>query len=128
MLGEMRTAALTARGLLPTLSPIPTYDWLRAATLSGARALGLAEVTGSLVAGKWADICCIDFSRAHTQPVYDPLAQILFAASRDQVSDVWVAGRRLVHDGQLTHLDLEDVLKRAQYWQTRIHGSLQGSP
>jgi 5-methylthioadenosine/S-adenosylhomocysteine deaminase len=128
MLGEMRTAALTARGLLPTLSPIPTYDWLRAATLSGARALGLAEVTGSLVAGKWADICCIDLSRAHTQPVYDPLAQILFAASRDQVSDVWVAGRRLVHDGQLTHLDLEDVLKRAQYWQTRIHGSLQGSP
>ena len=60
--------------------------------------------------------------------MYDPLAQILFAASRDQVSDVWVAGRHLLHDGQLTHLDLEDVLKRAQYWQTRIHGGLQSSP
>jgi 5-methylthioadenosine/S-adenosylhomocysteine deaminase len=128
MLSELRVAALTARGLFPTLSPIPAHYWLRAATLCGARALGLAEVTGSLVPGKWADVCCIDLSRAHTQPVYDPVAQVLFSASRDQISDVWVAGRRLVQDGRLTHLDLEDVLRRAQYWQARIHDSLQGSP
>ena len=127
MLGELRTAALTSRGLAPTLSPIPPHDWLRAATLGGARALGLAEVTGSLVVGKWADLCCIDLSRAHTQPVYDPVAQILFSASRDQVSDVWVAGRRLLQDGSLTYLDLEDVLHRARYWQTRIRESLQGA-
>ncbi len=127
MLDELRTAALTARGLFPTLSPIPSHDWLRAATLGGARALGLAEVTGSLVAGKWADLCCIDLARAHTQPVYDPVAQLLFAASRDQVSDVWVAGRRLVQDGHLTHLDLEDVLHRAQYWQARIRDSQEPS-
>jgi 5-methylthioadenosine/S-adenosylhomocysteine deaminase len=125
MLAEVRSAALTARGLAPTLSPIAAHDWLHAATLAGARALGLAEVTGSLVAGKWADLCCIDLSRAHTQPVYDPVAQILFSASRDQVSDVWVAGRRLVQDGSLTHLDLEDVLRRAQYWQLRIRDGLQ---
>jgi 5-methylthioadenosine/S-adenosylhomocysteine deaminase len=125
MLDELRAAVLTARGLFPTLSPIPPHDWLRAATLGGARALGLAEVTGSLVAGKWADLCCIDLSRAHTQPVYDPIAQILFSASRDQVSDVWVAGRRLVQEGRLTHLDLADVLRRAQYWQVRIRGSLE---
>ncbi len=127
MLAEVRTAALTARGLFPTLSPIPPHDWLHAATLGGARALGLAEVTGSLVAGKWADLCCIDLSRAHTQPVYDPVAQILFAASRDQVSDVWVAGRRLVQDGRTPHLDLEDTLRRARNWQARIGASPQAS-
>ncbi|HKU14139.1 MAG TPA: amidohydrolase family protein [Steroidobacteraceae bacterium] len=124
MLAEVRSAALAARGSSPTLSPIQAHEWLHAATLAGARALGLAEVTGSLAVGKWADLCCIDLARAHTQPVYDPLAQILFSASRDQVSDVWVAGRRLVQDGRLTHLDLEDVLRRAQYWQTRIQDSL----
>ena len=66
MLDEMRAAAcsLTARGLSPTLSPIPAHEWLYAATLNGARALGLAEVIGSLVAGKWADLCCIDLARA----------------------------------------------------------------
>jgi 5-methylthioadenosine/S-adenosylhomocysteine deaminase len=120
MLAELQSAALTARGLTPSPTPIPPHDWLHAATLGSARALGLAEVTGSLVAGKWADLCCIDLARAHTQPVYDPAAQLLFAASRDQVSDVWVAGRQLVHEGRLTHLDLEDVLRRAQYWQARI--------
>lgn len=127
MLAELRSAALTARGLTPTLSPITPHEWLHAATLGGARALGLAEVTGSLVASKWADLCCIDLARAHTQPVYDPAAQLLFSASREQVSDVWVAGRQLVQDGRLTHLDLEDVLRRAQYWQARIHESLQTS-
>lgn len=127
MLAEMQSAALTARGLTPSPTPIPPHDWLHAATLGGARALGLAEVTGSLVAGKWADLCCIDLARAHTQPVYDPAAHLLFAASRDQVSDVWVAGRQLLQQGRLTHLDLEDVLRRAQYWQTRIHESLHAS-
>ena len=102
MLAELQSAALTARGLTPTPSPIPAHEWLHAATLGGARALGLAEVTGSLRPGKWADLCCIDLARAHTQPVYDPAAQLLFAASRDQVSDVWVAGRQLVQQGRLT--------------------------
>jgi 5-methylthioadenosine/S-adenosylhomocysteine deaminase len=124
MLAELQSAALTARGLTPSPSPIPAHEWLRAATLGGARALGLAEVTGSLVAGKWADLCCVDLSRAHTQPVYDPAAQLLFSASRDQVSDVFVAGRQLVHEGRLTALDLEDVLRRAQYWQARIQGKV----
>jgi 5-methylthioadenosine/S-adenosylhomocysteine deaminase len=127
MLAELQSAALTARGLTPTPSPIPAHEWLHAATLGGARALGLAEVTGSLVPGKWADLCCVDLARAHTQPVYDPAAQLLFAASRDQVSDVWVAGRQLVQEGRLTHLDLEDVLRRAQYWQARIQDSLHTS-
>ena len=127
MLAELQSAALTARGLTPTPTPIPAHDWLHAATLGGARALGLAEVTGSLLPGKWADLCCIDLARAHTQPVYDPAAQLLFAASRDQVSDVWVAGRQLVQQGRLLHLDLEDVLRRAQYWHARIQESLHSS-
>jgi 5-methylthioadenosine/S-adenosylhomocysteine deaminase len=127
MLAELQSAALTARGLTPSPSPISPHEWLRAATLGGARALGLAEATGSLVAGKWADFCCVNLARANTQPVYDPAAQLLFAASRDQVSDVWVAGRQLVQEGRPTHLDLEDVLRRAQYWQARIHESLQAS-
>ena len=127
MLAELQSAALTARGLTPTPSPIPAHEWLHAATLGGARALGLAEVIGSLVPGKWADLCCIDLARAHTQPVYDPAAQLLFSASRDQVSDVWVAGRQLVQEGRLLHLDLEDVLRRAQYWHARIQESLHTS-
>jgi 5-methylthioadenosine/S-adenosylhomocysteine deaminase len=127
MLEEARTAALFERGLFPAAAALSAHEWLRSATLSGARALGLSEVIGSLVAGKWADLACIDLARAHTQPVYDPAAQILFAASRDQVSDVWVAGRQLLQDGQLTHLDGDDVLRRAASWRERIAQNLQST-
>lgn len=122
MLDEMRSAALLASGLFPGAPQITAHEWLQAATLNGARALGLGEHAGSLVAGKWADMCCIDLGRPHTQPVYDPAAQIVYAASRDQVSDVWVAGRALVRESRLTRLDIDDVLRRAQRWRDRIAG------
>ncbi len=98
----MRTAALLARGAYPSATRRSTaHDWLQAATLNGARALGLSEVNRlARLPGKWADLCCIDLRRPHTQPVYDAAAHIVFAASRDQVSDVWVAGRALVRDGR----------------------------
>ena len=127
MLDELRSAALLARGLFPDAAPISAHEWLRSATLDGAQALGLSESTGSLAAGKWADLCCIDLGRAHTQPVYDPAAQIVFAASRDQVSDVWVAGRALVSGGQLIHMDIDDLLTRAARWRERIQPGLPGT-
>jgi 5-methylthioadenosine/S-adenosylhomocysteine deaminase len=125
VLDEMRTAALLARGVHTHDPAITAHAWLQCATLNGARALGLSEVSGSLAAGKWADLCCIDLRRPQTQPVYDVAAQIVFAASREQVTDVWVAGRALVRDGQLTHTDLDDVLRRASLWRERVSGSLQ---
>jgi 5-methylthioadenosine/S-adenosylhomocysteine deaminase len=125
MLDEMRSAALLASGLFPDRPQISAHDWLRAATLNGAKALGLAESIGSLGVGKWADLCCIDLGRPHTQPVYDPAAQLVYAASRDQVSDVWVAGRALLSEGRLTHLDIDDTLQRVARWRADIAGSLQ---
>lgn len=126
---EMRSAALLASGLRGTgaesaLTPAFTaHDWLQIATLNGAQALGISDAIGSLVPGKWADLCCVDLARAHTQPVYDPAAQLVYAVSRDQVTDVWVAGRALLAQGRLTHIDVDDLLQRAQRWQARIADS-----
>jgi 5-methylthioadenosine/S-adenosylhomocysteine deaminase len=122
MLDEMRTAALLAKGANGGAN-IGAHDWLQIATLNGARALGLADVIGSLIEGKWADLCCVDLARPHTQPVYDPLAHLIYAVSRDQVTDVWVAGRALVSEGRLTCIDVPDLLQRAQRWQQRIVAS-----
>jgi 5-methylthioadenosine/S-adenosylhomocysteine deaminase len=120
LLAELRVAALIANSMFPAATPVDAHEWLRTATLNGARALGLAESIGSLVPGKWADVCCIDLGRPNTQPTYDPATQIVYAASREQVSDVWVAGRMLVRDRELTHLDASDVLNRAELWRARI--------
>ena len=85
MLDELRTAALMANGTRREDDPqISAHECLAAGTLNGARALALGDQIGSIVPGKWADLCCIDLNRPHTQPVYDPAAQIVFATSRDQ--------------------------------------------
>lgn len=120
MLDELRTAALLARGLRGSGPQMSAHDWLQVATINAARALGLGDVIGSITPDKWADLCCIDFGRAHTQPVYDPAAQLVYAASRDQVTDVWVAGRALLADGRLTCMDVDAVIERARHWQQRI--------
>ena len=71
------------------------------ATLNGARALGLADQVGSIESGKWADLATIDLTRLNSQPVYDPISQIVYAIHSNQVRDVWVAGRHQVENGEL---------------------------
>jgi 5-methylthioadenosine/S-adenosylhomocysteine deaminase len=100
--GEMRLAALLSSGATA----------LQAATRGGAAVLGLDGEIGSLEVGKWADLCCLDLSAPAMQPMSDPLAQLVFNGGRDLVSDVWVAGRQLLSDGELTRLDWFDVSTR----------------
>jgi 5-methylthioadenosine/S-adenosylhomocysteine deaminase len=90
----------------PRLGP---WDALAAATRGGAAVLGLDTETGTLEAGKWADVCGIDLSGPATQPLYDPVGQLVFSGGRDMVSDVWVAGRQLLSKGQFTRLDWPGV-------------------
>lgn len=103
---EMKLMALHA-------APAPSaWDTLAAATRGGAAALGLEAEIGSLERGKWADVCCIDMSGPATQPPHDPTRQLVFSGGRDMVSDVWVAGRQLLSEGQFTRLDWPSVAAR----------------
>ena len=120
MLAEMRCAALLAKAVSEDASAISAASALRMATLDGARALGLELDIGSLRPGKWADMAAVNLATPECQPVYNPLSQLVYSASRHQVSDVWVAGRQLLRQGELTTLDLEAILSRAVQWQQRI--------
>ena len=99
---------------------LPAKAALRAATLGGAQALGLGDRIGSLTPGKAADITAIDLDHMETQPVYDPISMIVYAAGRHQVSDVWVAGRPLLYDHKLTTLDSHAIRDTAKAWGRRI--------
>ena len=120
MIGEMRTAALLGKLVSGNASVLPAHEVLRMATLNGAMALGLGEQTGSLTHGKWADMAAIRLDTIETQPLYDPVSQLVYACGRDQVTDVWVAGQHLLKERQLTTLDIHEILLRAQDWQARI--------
>jgi 5-methylthioadenosine/S-adenosylhomocysteine deaminase len=122
MLEEMRIAALLAKGTSLDATAVPARTALRLATLNGARALGLEARTGSLTAGKAADIAAIDLSDISSQPVYDPVSQIVYTATRDQVTDVWINGRHLLANRRLTTLDEALLREKAVRWRDRIRG------
>jgi len=119
MLGETRTAALLAKAVAGDARAIPAHRALRMATLNGARALGIADRVGSLEPGKDADMVAIRLDHPETQPLFHPLSQIVYSASRHQVSDVWVRGRRLLENSEPTTLDADDVIRRARFWRDR---------
>lgn len=120
MLGEMRTAALLAKAVAQDASCVPAMTALRMATINGAKALGLEQEIGSLTIGKSADVIAIDLDYLETQPLYCPISQIVYAASRQQVTDVWVAGKQLLKQRQLTTVDFAALKARIAQWQHRL--------
>jgi 5-methylthioadenosine/S-adenosylhomocysteine deaminase len=119
MLGEMRTAALLAKGVAGDATAVSAAQALEMATLNGARALGLADRIGSLEPGKQADIIAIDLGHLEFQPAHDPHAQIVYAATREAVTDVFVAGRPLLRKRELLTLDQEEITSMARAWHGR---------
>jgi 5-methylthioadenosine/S-adenosylhomocysteine deaminase len=120
MLGELRTAALLAKAVGREATAVPAHTALRMATLNGARALGLEDEIGSLRPGKAADIAAVDLSVLPSQPVYDPVSQVVYTATREQVTDVWVAGRHLLAGRTLSTLDEGALLRQARTWRDKI--------
>jgi 5-methylthioadenosine/S-adenosylhomocysteine deaminase len=120
LLGEMQTAALLAKCVAANAAVLRAPEALRMATIDGARALGLAECTGSIEVGKWADLACVDLRGINSQPLYDPVSQLVYTAHPEQVCDVWVAGRQQVEGHRLTQIDEADIFQRSSEWQRRI--------
>jgi 5-methylthioadenosine/S-adenosylhomocysteine deaminase len=123
MFGEMRTAALLGKGVANDASAISAETALRMATLNGAKALGLEQETGSLTIGKSADVVAINLDSLETQPLYHPVAQIVYSASRHQVTDVWVAGKQLLREKTLTTINTHDLREKVKSWQTKLQGT-----
>jgi 5-methylthioadenosine/S-adenosylhomocysteine deaminase len=115
---ELRLLAAMAGGAGPARAAAQA---LAMATRGGAAALGMEAELGTLEAGKWADICCVDLGGPATHPVGDPVTQLVFGGGRDMVSDVWVAGRILLSEGTLTRLDWPNVAARADAWAARMN-------
>ena len=120
MIGEMRTASLIAKTTANNASALPAWQALEMATINGAKALNKQANFGSLEAGKAADIIAIDLNNINTQPVYDPIATIVYSATRDQVSDVWVAGKARVRNKKLIDVDTSQLLQKTANWNQRI--------
>ncbi len=106
----MRQAALLARLTSGEASLAPAEEVLRAATIDGARALGLDDLIGSLEVGKRADVVLLDLDAPHLTPVHDVAALLVFAAGRGDVTDVLVDGDLVVRNRRSTRVDAGELL------------------
>lgn len=122
LLGETRTAAMLAKAVAGSATALDAHRALRMATLNGARAMGLDSQIGSLEVGKAADIVAFDLSGLAQQPIYDPVSQLIYATGRDCVKHLWVAGKPLLDDRQLTRMDEQQLTATAIAWGQRISG------
>ena len=122
LLGETRTAAMLAKAVSGSVTALDAHRALRMATLNGARAMGLEGEIGSLEVGKAADIVAFDLSGLAQQPIYDPVSQLIYATGRDCVKHLWVAGKQLLDDRQLTRMDEPQLTAMAIAWGQRISG------
>jgi len=113
MFAAMRLAANLARLVRDDPAALSARDVVSAATLEGARALGLGDRIGTIEVGKEADLIALDLRSPHLVPVHDPYTSVVFSAGRSDVRHVLVAGAPVVIDGQSTRVDSDDVMAAA---------------
>ena len=120
MLGEMRSASLLAKVGSGDASSFSARQALNAATLGGAKALGIDNKCGSIEVGKQADLCAINLNHIATSPVFDAVATLVYSATRDQVSHVWTRGTLQLEDGDLTRINENDCFAMASHWHDHL--------
>lgn len=120
MQGEMKTAAMLAKAVAGNAAAVPAWQALKMATQGSADAMGLGDQIGSIKPGKWADLQAVRLDGIGQLPLFDPISQLVYTDSSRNVSHVWIAGKALLKDQQLTTLDEDQIRKMAQQWQTRI--------
>jgi 5-methylthioadenosine/S-adenosylhomocysteine deaminase len=126
LMQEMRLAALLAKAVARDAEAMPAHRALRCATLGGAIALGLERRIGSIAAGKLADLVAVRLLGPELAPCFDPVSHLVYAAGREHVTDVWVAGKQQVKGRELLNPLLSSLDTRYKLWQNAL-GSLTDS-
>ena len=115
MVELMRWALATGRlqegGVNDTWQPATVFE---AATMGGARALGLESEIGSIEIGKRADLVIFDFDRPHLRPKTDVLGTLVHTGQGRDVETVIVEGEIVVSGGEPSRVDRMAVLEAAE--------------
>ena len=120
LLAESRSASLLAKGYAADPCVLDAFQTLEMLTINAAKALGMEDRLGSVEAGKLADLCAIRLDTLQTTPMYDVVSHLIYAASSQQVSHLWVGGRMLMQDKQFLYMDTGDIIDRANFWAKKI--------
>ncbi len=117
---EIRMAALIHKGRLLDPRTMPAATVLNIATRGGAEAIGLGNTTGSLTAGRRADLMQISLDAPHLVPLYDVVSHLVYAVDAADVQTVIVDGQILMRDRQVLTLNEDEVIGKAKAIAVKI--------
>ncbi|WP_370675803.1 amidohydrolase family protein [Pleomorphomonas sp. PLEO] len=120
----MRLAATLHKATTGDAAAVTTGEALAMATRNGARALGAGDRLGSIEVGKEADFILVDIGRLHAAPLFDPVTHLVYSTGRGDVTDVFVAGRRVVEAGRLLTADVGSLIAAAGALRPAIAASI----
>lgn len=120
LFGELKTAALLAKGVSGDATALDAHAALRMATINGAKALGWQDQIGSLEAGKSADVIAVKINSLSQKPLYNPASQLVYTNAGSQVSHSWVAGKALMAERALLTLNEAELIQSADEWRNKI--------
>lgn len=111
---QMRYIAYAHKTVNQDRSAFPAKEIVQLATNGGAAVLSLQDKIGKLVPGYQADVVIVETQSVNMFPVFDPYSVLVYSASAANVSDCWVAGKRVVENKQLMVADLNDIRKELE--------------
>lgn len=114
LLGEMAMVARLHKGVKGDPTVCPASEVLKLGTIGGASTLGMEKEIGSLEIGKKADCIALSVSKPHAVPLYDPVSHIVYSAKASDVKYVWVDGKNVVRDGEVTSIDVEWLMREVR--------------
>lgn len=124
MLLEMDTAAKLHKVSTGDPTVLDARTVIRMCTIDAARALGLSDITGSLEAGKKADLIVIDTKKPHLTPMYQPESHLVYAARGSDVDCVIIDGKVVLENRKLLSLDPEKVMATVDQIAEEIRASV----
>ena len=122
---EMRLASFLQKVDRMDPEVLPAITVLSMATDGGATAVGLGDVTGSLEAGKRADLIQVAFDDVHHVPTYDVISHLVYVTDEQDVASVVVDGRILMRDREFLTIDTARVRDEADALAATIGAALE---
>lgn len=115
---EMRWATVLCKVSAESVEATSLADVFHAATVGGAKALRRDDI-GRLAVGCKADLSLVNLAHPSLQPVRDPLKSLVFSGLERAITDVFVDGKQVVVDGNVTTIDVEAVVREMARGQTQ---------
>ncbi len=125
MFEAMRQAAFLQKVVRNDPTAAPATQVLEMATRLGARAIGMGDTLGQLAVGRRADVIIVDTTRPHLQPMFDPVAQVVYAAKASDVRTTVIDGRIVMHERMVRTLDQRAVLAAAATMADRVRAAVR---